>query len=167
MPVAFKMDMKFLRIAVLLPLFSNAQTISGEVTEIFDGNTLQVDGRDQQLYRVVLLGVDCPELSQPYGSEAREFLEKSLLNKEVVLVLHGKDRSGNYLGVVLLNDSTDIRHRLLEHGLAWTSEKGPIPDLEVMRKTSASQRQGLWSESNPVAPWIFRRQQSMLMPKSR
>jgi micrococcal nuclease len=159
--------MRLLSLALLFPLLSPAQKISGLVTSVYDGNTLEVRGQDQEFYRVVLLGIDCPELGQRYGSNAKDLLEKFLLNQEVVLNLYGKDRLRNYIGVVLSRDSSDIRRQLLEEGLAWTAEARPLPDLELLRIASARQRRGLWSESNPIPPWIYRRQQSMSVPKAR
>jgi endonuclease YncB( thermonuclease family) len=60
----------------------------------------------------------------------------------------------------------DPRVELLKQGLAWTSEKDPIPELESHRNEAQQKGKGLWKNDNPTPPWIFRRQQSMMQPKS-
>ena len=72
----------------------------GTVTSVHDGNTLSVTLNDGEKYSVVLMGIDCPELKQPYGIEAKKLLEGLVLNREIVLEIHGKDRLGNYVGIV-------------------------------------------------------------------
>ena len=142
-------------------------TKTGTVTSVYDGNTLSVTANDGEKYRVVLMGIDCPELKQPYGIAARQLLEGLVLNREIELELHGKDRLGNYVGLVLLEEAVDVRLQLLAEGLAWTAEKDPIEDLEAIRLRAMKERKGLWGDNDPVAPWVFRRQQSMLEPKSQ
>jgi len=143
------------------------QTIRGSVIAVIDGNTVQVSSTDNENYQIVLLGIDCPELSQEFGVAARSFTQGRLLHEEVVVHLHGKDRYKNYIGVVLRKDSADVRLMLLNEGLAWTSERNPLEKLEAVRQEAASKKRGLWSSDYPVPPWIYRRQNSMSAPKSR
>ena len=150
-----------------MPLLMATESIVGEVTAIHDGNTLEVSTKENQTYRIVLMGIDCPELQQAYGREARDFLAQWLLRQEVTVQIHGKDRNRNYLGVVFLTEGEDVRVALLEEGLAWTSEENPIPELEIIRRDAARNGRGLWHEETPLAPWIFRRQQSALEAKSQ
>ena len=150
-----------------LPLLMAAESIVGEVTAIHDGNTLEVSTKENQTYRIVLMGIDCPELQQEYGIEARDFLAQWLLHEEVTVQIHGKDRNRNYVGVVLLTEGEDVRVALLEEGLAWTAEENPIPELEVIRCDAARNGRGLWHHDTPLAPWTFRRQQSTLEAKSQ
>lgn len=141
--------------------------IDGTVSAVFDGNTLEVVTDKNESYRVVLAGIDCPELSQEYGTEAKSVLEKCVLHQKVVLFIYGKDRFKNYIGVVFLHDQEDVRIRLLTSGLAWTSEKTPDPELESVRAAAAATKKGLWKQNNPTPPWIYRRQRSMQEAKSR
>lgn len=139
----------------------------GKVVRVDDGNTLEVSTAGGDNYRIVLLGIDCPELSQQFGLQARDFSRDRMLGKKVVISFHGKDRLGNHIGIILLEDGTDIRHDLLRHGLAWTTETNPVAELEALRYEAEKKREGLWSGDNPTPPWIYRRQQSMAVPKSR
>lgn len=140
--------------------------IKGKVISVIDGNTVQVQSDSQDQYKVVLAGIDCPELEQQYGTEAKKYLEKLVLKQMVTLQLKGKDRFGNYIAVLLLNGDDDPRIELLKQGLAWTSEKSPNPDLEPYRSWAQQKKRGLWQEENPTPPWTYRRQQTMAAPKS-
>lgn len=141
--------------------------IKGRVTAVHDGNTLEIITGDKEIYKIVLQGIDCPETGQEYSAQAKNYLEKLAFNQEVIVHIYGKDRLKNYIAIVLLKDGTDIRYDLLKAGLAWTAEKGPLPELEVHREIASEERKGLWKQDAPTAPWIYRRQQSMLQPKSR
>lgn len=139
--------------------------ISGKVIEVIDGNTIEVLAEDKTTYKIVFAGVDSPELTQEFGERAKQYLEKMLLKQQVHVQLQGKDRKGNYVGVVI-KDKLDPRVELLKEGLAWTSEKDPLPELESIRVKAQQRGKGLWKTENPTPPWIYRRQVSMMQPKS-
>jgi micrococcal nuclease len=141
-------------------------SVNGKVISVLDGNTIEVVGEDKENHVVMLAGIDSPELTQEYGEKAKKYLEKMLLEKKVIVHFQGKDRKGNKLAVVLLKGEIDARIELLKVGLAWTSEKDPLPELEVHRTEAQEKGRGLWKEENPTPPWTYRRQQTMLHPKS-
>ncbi len=143
-----------------------AHEIKGKVIEVIDGNTVQVAGDDRETYRLLLDGIDSPELDQSYGMEAKTFLERMILGKSVIVKLVGKDRRGNSLAEVMIKGKKDPRIELLKAGLAWTSEKNPLADLESHRINAQLKGNGLWKHENPMPPWIYRRKQTMLQAKS-
>lgn len=140
--------------------------VSGKVISVVDGTTLEVAGSDKQIYKIRLAGIDSPELTQAYGSEAKSFLEKIALKKSVTAKIIGKDRWGRYLAEILIEGSTDPRVELLKQGLTWTTERNQLPDLEEYRVQAQQRGRGLWRQNDPTPPWIYRRQQTMLQPKS-
>jgi micrococcal nuclease len=142
--------------------------ITGKVTAVLDGNTIEISCfcETSDVRNVSLAGIDSPEIGQEFGEEARKFLEKIILGKDVTAQLQGKDRLGNHLALVKIKGKVDPRIALLKNGLAWTSEDNPAQDLERYRLEAQQKKKGLWKQENPVPPWTFRRQQSMLKPKS-
>lgn len=68
--------------------------------------------------------------------------------------------------MVLTESGEDPRVKLLAEGLTWTSEQNPIPELESLLAKAKAQHKGLWKSVDPTPPWVFRRQQTMLNPKS-
>ena len=170
-PVNFGLNQLFMKTIILFfLLWVSIEVIAqneivGKVINVIDGNTLEVKGADNQTQRLVLAGIDSPELGQEFGDKAKKFLEKIMMDEDVQVRISGKDRWGNYIAVVM-KGKTDPRVELLEEGLAWTSEKNPDPEFESIRLKALEKGRGLWKEQNPTPPWIYRRQQSMLQAKS-
>jgi micrococcal nuclease len=142
-----------------------SSSISGKVIEVIDGNTLVVRA-EEETYTIVFHLIDSPDPGQPYAGAAQEYLQKKLLKKQVTVHLVGKDRRGNYLGVIFLRNSVDVRHDLISRGLAWVEEGCTDPQLFTLQEQARQQRIGLWREDNPTPPWVYRRLQSMMTPKS-
>ncbi len=142
------------------------EEIKGIITNVIDGNTIEISCGDHEKYKVLLHGIDSPEPGQNYSEQAKRLLSKLLYMKSVTILIQGKDRLGTRLGEVLVDGASDPRHELIKEGLAWTSEKEPIIELESLKDQARSMGKGLWKEENPIPPWIFRRQQSMLQMKS-
>ncbi|WP_333819062.1 thermonuclease family protein [Ohtaekwangia sp.] len=163
--------MKTIKITLLLLFVSLASTmaydtVTGKVTAVIDGNTLEVTADNNEIHKVMLAGIDCPEITQEFGEQARQYLEKLTLNKKVTVNFTGKDRWGNYLGIVLIKGSVDPRVDLLKEGLAWTAERNPDPEFEAHRARAQEKGKGLWKDNNPTPPWTYRREQSMMEAKS-
>ena len=164
--------LKSIGLSFILAAFMSGLTlangdIKGKVVAVVDGNTVEISTSENEVLKVLLADIDSPELDQEFGVEAKEFLEKTVLKKNVVVQLQGKDRRGNHFAVVLVNGKADPRIELLKRGLAWTSETNPAKELEAHRIEAKSKGKGLWSQENPVPPWTYRREQTMLKPKGR
>jgi micrococcal nuclease len=144
--------------------YASGQVVVGKVINVIDGNTIEVTTADNKLQKIVFAGIDCPDTGQEYADKAKRYTEKLLMDEEVSYQITGKDRWGNYIAVVMKGE-TDPRVELLEEGLAWTTEKNPIPELEAYRLKAFEKGRGLWKEENPTPPWIYRRQQSMMQAK--
>ncbi len=141
-----------------------SEEIKGKVTSVIDGNTIEITLNSGEKYKVLLHGIDCPDLGQNFAENARTLLQKLLLNKNVTIVVRGKDRMGNRLGDIRVEGVPDPKRELIRTGLAWTTEQND--ELESLKEHARVQGLGLWSDANPTPPWIFRRQQSMLQSKS-
>jgi micrococcal nuclease len=169
--IVFKIKIQLMKcflVALAVLTFSSANAddrIIGKVTSVVDGNTIEIAADDNETYTLVLVGIDCPEMEQEFGDKAKSFTEKLLINKTVEVEWAGKDRWGNRLAVVMI-DGVDLRHKILKEGWAWTAERNPIEELELIKNQAKDEGKGLWKANEPTPPWIFRRQQTMLTPKS-
>ena len=143
-----------------------AKDVHGKVIAVIDGNTFQVRDQDKRIHKILLTGIDCPELDQEYGQEARKFLEKMILHKDVTIYDKGKDRLGNPLVEVKIKGVKDPRIELLKEGLAWPDEKNTRTDLEYLRESAQLRGKGLWKQSNPTPPWVYRREQTLSTRKN-
>jgi micrococcal nuclease len=161
--------MKSIVFAILGLLLSSMvwarEVISGKVLTVIDGNTLEVTTTENETYKILLFGIDSPELGQEFGEKAKRYLEKLILDKNVSVEIQGKDRLGNRLGIILI-EGEDPRMQLLQEGLAWTSERQPIQEFETIKEKAREKGKGLWKEQEPTPPWVYRRQQTMTQFKS-
>ena len=150
----------------LLLRAQSAETTTGRVSVVVDGNTVELVAAGNETIRLKLYGINCPELGQSFGEDARKFLEGLVLEKTVTVEWKGKDRWGNRMGALSLPGNVDPRYELLRQGLAWTTEINPDAEFEAMKEKARETGTGLWKEKDPVPPWKFRRQQSMMQIKS-
>ncbi|MDH5367244.1 MAG: thermonuclease family protein [Cyclobacteriaceae bacterium] len=145
----------------------NKDTIA-KVIRVIDGNTIEIFTEDGEVLQVLFKDVDSPELGQEFGNKAKEFTENLLLNKKVIVEMKGKDMWGNRLVGVTLKNGKSAEVELLAAGLAWhnkiKSESIEFSEIEIKSKKN---KLGLWVNDNPVEPWVFRRQQTMTVAKSR
>jgi endonuclease YncB( thermonuclease family) len=155
----------FLLAFFLYQMLFAGDSLSGRVKSVIDGNTLEVEVSGNEVFTILLEGIDSPELGQEYGDHAKALLEKLTLQKKVTITFTGKDRKGNQLATVLLHGKVDVRLELLKEGLAWTAERNPLPDLESVKESARQNTKGLWKQENPTPPWVYRRQQTMLQVK--
>ena len=140
------------------------EEIKGKVTSVIDGNTIEITLNSGEKYTVLLHGIDCPDLGQNFAENARTLVQKLLLNKNITIVVKGKDKVGNRIGDILVEGVPDPKRELIRTGLAWTTD--PDPELESLKEHARDQGLGIWSEENPMPPWLFRRHQAMAQPKS-
>ncbi|MGI9191732.1 MAG: thermonuclease family protein [Chitinophagaceae bacterium] len=133
-------------------------TFQGEVVAIKDGDTYEVlnNGKAQTIR---LAHIDCPEKKQAFGSKAKMFASNLCFGKIVIVSSEGKmDRYKRLIAEVLLQDGTNVNQELVKNGLAWHfkkySDSKEYAELEIQARNN---KVGLWRESNPIAPWDWRR----------
>lgn len=134
-----------------------AEEFKGKVISVQDGDSLTVLNGKKPV-KTILYGIDCPELKQSYGSQAREFTNASCYGKIVSIEDLGRDKNGRTIARVFLPDGSSLNEKLVGNGLAWWSDKYAPKDkvLKELQLAAQSARNGLWSENKPVPPWIFR-----------
>ena len=107
--------------------------------------------------KVRVYGIDCPELGQPCGEEARGLAQHVLDGKTVEIVPAQKGRSyrREVGGIVLVSDMLVIQDALVSAGLAWVDDrfcKLPVCDLWRLHHTSPKRRAGGWGRTRLRCP---------------
>lgn len=88
------------------------ETLSGTVTHVRDGDTIEVGD-----VPVRLNGVAAPELKEPRGRESKEFMVRLVSGKTVTCDLNGQRSYGRAIGTCFL-DGQDIAVSIISAGLA-------------------------------------------------
>lgn len=102
-----------------------------------------------------LNGVDTPEIDQPMGKQARDYLLSLLKGKELTTTCYGSAK-GNRLACSVLADGKDVQWQLAQAGLAWdypAYSKGKY--AKPMAEAKAAGR-GLWAAEGYQSPYCWR-----------
>lgn len=131
--------------------------VSGTITAVSEGDHLSFQ-HDGGTDTIRLAGVDCPELTQARGEEARQFAASLVLNKQVSIEIAGKDAQGVSFADVTLSDGQTLNRAIVTAGLAWVYDQYPTADVALPGLMAAARtaKTGLWADPAPLAPWDFR-----------
>jgi micrococcal nuclease len=162
----------FFCLAAIINLTSTADSEKGHtpgtyakifrVIHVKDGDSFDALNAQQEKITIRLFGIDCPERSQGFSEQAKQFTKRAILNKSVNLKEIGKDRYGRILAKVSTDHtSQDLNQQLVAQGLCRWYERYAAEDQELkqLELNARAQRLGIWSLKNQIAPWDFRAQE--------
>lgn len=146
-------------LSLFMMVLSFATTIKGKVIKVADGDTITVL-KDGEKVRVRFYGIDAPEKKQEYGIKSLDVLKKLIDKKEVEIDVKDKDQYGRIVGIVYYN-GVNINLHMLETGNAWWYKQYSKQNVEfrVAEEKAKLEKLGLWKESNPTPPWVYRKNQ--------
>jgi endonuclease YncB( thermonuclease family) len=140
-----------------------AETYTGRVVRISDGDTVVVLDESRVQHKVRLSGIDAPEKKQPFGNSSKQNLASLVFGRTVTVETSKLDRYGREIGKIVIG-TTDANLAQIRAGLAWHYRQY---DRELRREDRVAysqaetlarqERRGLWRDANPVPPWDFRR----------
>jgi endonuclease YncB( thermonuclease family) len=134
-----------------------AADFKGEVIRILDGDTIEVL-HEKKPERIRLYGIDCPEKGQAFGQKAKQATSSLLFGKEVKIESHGRNKHRRTLGTVFDGD-LNVNQELVKEGWCWWFRKFVPKDqtLKQLEQEAKEAKKGLWTDPNPVPPWLYRR----------
>jgi micrococcal nuclease len=131
----------------------------GRVTKVIDGDSFVLKTK-KKAYEIRMWGIDCPEYTQPFSSEARAIARRYLKGKNVQVEVKYLDKYNRSIGVASYGNEI-INEKLVREGAAWvykrycrTSICKKWDDIEKMARSS---KRGLWNDKDAVPPWKWRR----------
>lgn len=155
----------------LLAFSAHAETLTGFVIGVTDGDTITVLDSNRQQHKIRLAGIDAPEkansekapeTAQAFGERSKQNLASIVFNKNVVIEWKKLDRYGRPVGKVMVN-GIDANLAQIKAGMAWWYEKYRKEQSPADQRTYAQAEQqarlqqvGLWRDKNPIPPWEFR-----------
>ena len=162
-------------VVILLSTIATGQvlrSISGNVTDVYDGNNITVTDSDRTEWRVKFAAIDAPELGQPFGKKARKEVLELLLDRPVKVTFDRTEGGDRVVGIVELESQREvlravfpinINQYLVGQGIAWydrsfrNDQSQETRDLYSKLEADARQgKKGLWAEKNPTPPWEYR-----------
>jgi endonuclease YncB( thermonuclease family) len=149
------------------------RTVTGTVTKISDGDTIQLTTPEQTKLKVRLYGIDAPEMprigahsnqggkaGQHYASESRKALESKIEGRQVKLDIIDIDKYRRLVSIIWL-DGRNINLEMIQEGHAEAFIeylKPPYREqfLEAEREAKAA-RLGIWALPDYERPRDFRK----------
>ena len=79
---------------LLLAGLACAETITGKVIGVMDGDTIEVLDATKTPRRIRLEGIDAPEKAQPFGARSKQRLSDQVFGKQVEVLSNKTDKYG-------------------------------------------------------------------------
>lgn len=143
------------------------RTITGTVTKVSDGDTLQVTDVSGTKVKIRLYGVDAPETpkpkkpGQPGGEEAFQVLYNKVYGKTVQVQILNLDQYQRAVSLIWFGDRV-INLEMVQEGWAWAYrqylDRAYASEFISSEENARKTRKGIWVQGNPQPPWEFRKQ---------
>lgn len=143
------------------PVLARGQSYVGNVDKVVDSDTIHLLRQTGQIVRIELYGIDAPERGQPFGDAAARAVRGAVYRMEVRARSEASDKDGRHFFEVRVDDRV-LNELLLRKGLAWWDREG-APHNDAYRRLEQRARaagRGLWAQSTPVPPWLWREENS-------
>lgn len=141
-----------------ISLTANADSITGRIVGISDGDTLTLLDESNTQHKIRLAAIDAPERAQPFGNRSKQQLSTLCFKQPVIVEVVDKDRYGRSVGVVTCN-GVNANEAMLTSGMAWVYvqyAKG-FEYYDALEHEAQANQVGLWVEPNPIPPWEWRK----------
>jgi endonuclease YncB( thermonuclease family) len=132
----------------------------GPLVRVIDGDTVIVKIQGAALH-IRLIGIDAPELDQPFGIDARNALVELIGEQQCVLVYDEGDMYGRLVAHLWIGD-TYVNAQMVQRGMAWfDTVSAPDNLLDLYQEEARDAKRGLWALplEERVPPWEWRKEQ--------
>ena len=103
-------------------------------------------------------GIDAPESGMPFYRVSKNYLGQLCFNQNVSVHINKIDEHGRYICFTYLEDGTELSHEMIKAGLAWHyKEFNSDEDLSKLELEARNAKIGLWSDNEPMPPWLNRK----------
>ena len=150
-----------LRFGAVVYCYAQSDNYLATCVRVIDGDTVDLADAEQKLHRVRIVGMDAPELAQPYGRAAKSALAELILHKEVQVLPAGVDKYGRELAQLRYDTSfgqLDVAETMISNGHAFSWGGAHYKAQEY----AAAHRLGVWSALRyQERPWLYRRRMAL------
>lgn len=141
-------------------------TYTGTCIRVKDGEEFYLKTADEQELHIYLNGTDAPEYGQDPDTcqAAKDALSELVLNKKLRVEIQESKNNRHYAAVYA--GDTYINAELIRRGLSWYSSLHAPNDaaLKAADKEAKRNKAGIWAQSNPEAPWKWRKNNPQNLP---
>lgn len=128
-------------------------TLAAEVNHCSDADTCWVKEGGKN-FKIRLSGIDAPESDQPYGTEAKRFMNNLVGHKQVTLKCSGGSYDRKTCDIFL--NGKDVSAVLVSAGYAWDYPEYSKGLYAQEQATAKAAKVGLWKGENITSPFCWR-----------
>ena len=134
-------------------------TFTAKVVSIKDGDTVVVLDSLNNQTTLRLAEVDTPEKSQAFGTKAKQFTSNQIYLKAIKYVVTDTDRYGRSIAMIYYDeDNKYLSAEIIKAGMGWHYKRySTSKELALLEENAKMNKIGLWIDTNPIAPWDFRK----------
>lgn len=136
------------------------KTFQAKVVRILDGDTMEVLYGNKNRIKIRLAHIDCPEKRsyQPFANRAKQALSNLCFGQYVTIISDKYDRFGRLIAVIVNGADQVVNQEMVRQGMAWHFKRYSNDSVYArLEQEARSQKIGLWKDSNPIAPWKWRK----------
>ena len=142
---------------IFFAFFCFSQT-TAKVIGIKDGDTVLVLLGDNIQKTLRLAEVDCPEIGQPFGKNAKQFTSTQIFRKNIEFIETDTDRYGRTIAKIYYNNGKYLSKEIIKNGLGWWYYRySNDKSLGKLENEASHNKIGLWSDPNSIPPWEWRK----------
>ena len=156
---------------------AHAEEFTAKIIVVIDGDTVVIR-RASGLVKIRLADIDAPEVGHPgmggqpsnsqiaqsFGEISKQSLSDMVLGKKVHVISQTVDKYGRMVAHLSVND-VDVNTEQIRRGMAWEySHFHSNKSLIALQEEAKNASRGLWTESNPTPPWVWRKQHPSSWP---
>ena len=135
-----------------------AQTLTGKVIGVKDGDTVVVIDAANTQTTLRLAEVDCPEKAQAFGTRAKQFTSDQVYLKQVKYEVTDIDRYGRSIAKIYYDDNKYLSAEIIKNGFGWQYKQYSTSKLLAkLEQEARKNKRGLWVDPNPIYPSDFRK----------
>lgn len=144
-------SIRTLLLVLFFTVIASSCTEKRKVIKIIDGDTVVLDNDDH----IRIYQIDSPELTQPFGIEAKHFTDSVLRGKEVTVIYSGQSSYNRKVAAIEIG-GVNFAEIIVSYGLAHVSAKYcHNEDLIHEYEKAKDERLGLFSTAYEL-PYNFR-----------
>lgn len=133
------------------------------IVGITDGDTVKARCGEAGSYEQVnvrIVAIDAPKRRQPWGTRSRQHLSDLCFQVNAKFTVRYTDRYGRLVADIECRNK-DVATEQVSAGMAWVYDQYARnhQHLYAVQENAQTIRRGLWSDKNPIAPWLWRRGQ--------
>lgn len=145
--------------ALILPMWAGTASAGAyyQVVGIADGDTLTALSARRERVKCRLYGIDAPEKKQAFGQASKSSLSELSFGRTAQIDIVGRDRYGRAICKIAVA-GVDVNKEQIARGMAWMYRRyASDQSYSDAEERAQTRRVGIWHDTQPVAPWDFRR----------